>query len=99
MGLAFQDLLHWARTKLVPMMACNPQGNSIIKSVHKLVGQVLRTLIHIHWPQTVQQAKSMGDTALTTAMHARQCASHQVLHHLTPGSFAFRRNMFFDLPF
>ena len=41
----------------------------------------------------------MGDTALATAMHATRCASHQALHHLTPGSFAFRRDMFFDLPF
>ena len=31
--------------------------------------------------------------------NATRCASHQVLHHLTPGSFAFRHNMFFDLPF
>ena len=70
MGLAFQDLLHRARIKSVPTMAHNPQGNSIIKAVHKSVGQVLRTLVHIHQPQTVHQAKSMGDTALATAMHA-----------------------------
>ena len=52
-----------------------------------------------HQPQTVHQAKSTGDTALATVMHATRCASHQVLHHLTPGSFAFRRDMVFDLPF
>ena len=99
MGLAFQDLLHQAGIKSVPMMACNPQGNSIIEAVHKSVGQVLRTLIHIHQPQTVHQAKSTDDTALATAMHATRCASHQALHHLTPGSFAFCCDMFFDLPF
>ena len=81
------------------MMAHNPQGNSIIKAVHKLVGQVLRTLIHIHRPQTMHQAKSTGDTTLATAMHAMRCASHQALHHLTPGSFDFCCDMFFDLPF
>ena len=69
MGSAFQDLLRWAGIKSVPMTAHNPQGNSIIKAVHKSVGQVLRTLVHIHRP-------------------------HQVLHHLTPGSFAFRCDMF-----
>ena len=31
-------------------------------------------------------------------MHATRCASHQALQHLTPGSFAFRQDMFFDLP-
>ena len=76
MGSAFQDLLRWAGIKSVPMTARNPQDNSIIEAVHKSVGQVLRTLVHVHQPQSVQQAKSMGDTALATAMHATQCASH-----------------------
>ena len=99
MGSAFQDLLHRVGIKSVPMTARNPQGNSIIEAVHKLVGQVLRTLVHIHRLQTMHQAKSTGDTTLATARHVMQCASHQALHHLTLGSFAFRRDMFFDLPF
>ena len=32
-------------------------------------------------------------------MHATHFASHQALQHLTPGSFAFRWDMCFDLPF
>ena len=99
MGPAFQDLLRRAGIKSVPTTARNPQGNSVIEAVHKSVGQVLRTLIQIHRPQSVHQAKATGDTALATAMHATRCASHQALQHLTPGSFAFRRDMFFDLPF
>ena len=98
MGSAFQDLLRQARIKLVPMTASNPQGNSIYEAVHKLVGQVLRTLVHIHRPQTMHQAKSTGDTTLATAMYSMQCASHQALHHLTPGSFAFRHDMFLICP-
>ena len=70
MGSAFQDLLQWAGIKSAPTTACNPQGNSIIEEVHKSVGQVLCTLIHIHQPKTVHKAKAMGDTALATAMHA-----------------------------
>ena len=70
MGSAFQDLLQRAGIKSVPTTARNPQGNSIIKAVHKSVGQVLRTLIHIHQPKTVHEAKAMGNTALATAMHA-----------------------------
>ena len=98
-GSAFQDLLHKAGSKPMPTTACYPQGNSIIEAVHKSVGQVLHTLIHLPYLQTVQEAKAMGDTALATAMHATRCASHQALRHLTPGSFAFRHDMFFDLPF
>ena len=80
MGSAFQDLLCQAGIKSEPTMAHNPQGNSIIEAVHKSVGQVLRTLIHLHRLQTVHQAKATGDTALATAMHAMRCASHQALH-------------------
>ena len=99
MGSPFQDLLHRAGIKSVPTTARNLQGNSIIEAVHKSVGQVLRTLVHVHNPQTVHQAKAVCDTALATSMHATCCASHQALQHLTPGSFAFRWDMFFDLPF
>ena len=98
MGASFPDLLHRAGIKSVPTIARNPQGNSIIKAVHKSVGQVLRTLVHVHNPQTVHQAKAVCDTALATSMHATRCASHQALQHLTLGSFPFRRDMFFDLP-
>ena len=68
MGSAFQDLLRRAGIKSVPTTARNPQGNSIIEAVHKSVGQVLRTLIHIHQPKTVHEAKATGDTALATAI-------------------------------
>ena len=98
MGAPFQDLLRHAGIKSVPTTAGNPQGNSIIEAVHKSVGQVLRTLVHVHNPQTSHQAKAVCDTALATSMHATRCASHQALQHLTPGSFAFRQDMFFDLP-
>ena len=98
MGAPFQDLLRHAGIKSVPKTACNPQGNSVIEAIHKSVGQVLRTLVHVHNPQTVHQAKAVGDTALATAMHVTHCASHQALHHLTPGSFAFCRDMFFIFP-
>ena len=98
MGAPFQDLLRCVGIKSVPTTARNPQGNSIIEAIHKSVGQVLRTLVHVHNPQTVHQAKAVCDTALATSMHATRCASHQALQHLTPGSFAFRRDMFFDLP-
>ena len=98
MGAPFQDLLRRAGIKSVLTTACNPHGNSIIKAVHKSVGQVLRTLVRLHNPQTFHQAKAVCDTALATSMHATCCASHQALQHLTPGSFAFHRDMFFDLP-
>ena len=97
-GGPFQGLLRHAGIKSVPTTAPNPQGTSVIEAIHKSVGQVLRALVHVHNPQTVHQAKAVCDTALATCMHATRCALHQALQHLTPGSFAFRRGMFFDLP-
>ena len=98
MGAPFQNLLCRAGIKLVPTTACNPQGNSVVEVVHKSVGQVLHTLVHVHNLQSVHQAKPVCDTALATSIHATRCASHQALQHLTPGSFAFSWDMFFDLP-
>ena len=98
MGAPFQDLLRRAGIKSVSTTACNLQGNSVVEAVHKSVVQVLRTLVHVHNPRTVHQAKAVCDTALSTSMHATHCASHQALKHLTPGSFTFRWDMFFDHP-
>ena len=69
MGAPFQDLLCHAGIKSVPTTARNPQGNSVIEAIHKSVGQALRTLVHVHNPQTVHQAKAVFDTALATSMH------------------------------
>ena len=98
-GSAFQDLLARAGIKSSPATSRNPQGNSVIEAVHKSVGQVLRTLVHLHNPQSVAQADQLSKDALATAMHATRCASHQALHNMTPGSLAFRRDMLFDIPF
>ena len=98
-GSAFQDLLARAGIKSSPATSRNPQGNSVIEAVHKSVGQVLRTLVHLHNPQSVAQADQLSNDALATAMHATRCASHQALHNMTPGSLAFRRDMLFNIPF
>ena len=63
------------------------------------VRQVLQTLVHLHCPQTVQQAKNVGNMASAKGMHATHYASHQTLHNLTPGSSAFHQDMCFYLPF
>ena len=88
MGSAFQDLLACAGIKLSPATSCNPQGNSVIKVVHKSVGQVIQTLVHLHKPQSVAQADQLSKDTLAMAMHATRCASHQALHNMTPGALA-----------
>ena len=75
------------------------KGNSVIEAVHKSVGQVLSTLVHLHNPQLVAQADQLSKDALATAMHVTRCASHRALHNMTPGSLALQRDMMFDIPF
>ena len=54
---AFQMMLTRVGIKAVPAIARNPQGNSIIESIQKSIGNVLHTLIIIHKPQTKTMQK------------------------------------------
>ena len=69
-GSVFQELLARAGIKSSPATSRNPQGNSVIEAVHKSVGQVLHTLVHLHNPQSDAQDDQLSKDALTTAMHA-----------------------------
>ena len=99
MGSSFQTLLHNSGICSIPTMAQNLQENSIVEAVHKSVGQVLCTLVYIHHPQSIQQAKTITHSALATAMHATRCVAHSGLNHFTPGALAFCCDIFMDLPF
>ena len=80
-------------------MARNLQGNSIVEAVHKLVGQFLFTLIYVHHPQTIQQAKAIAHSALAMAMRATRCVAHRGLNHFTSGALALHCDMSMDIPF
>ena len=81
------------------MTSHNPLGNSLIRSIHKSIGQVLETLIHIHYPQTKTEAATLAKQALATAMHASCCMVNCSLNNLSPGAIAFQHDMFLDIPF
>ena len=82
-GHSNQQLLRRAGITSKPTTSRNPQGNSIIKAIHKSIGHTLRTLIHIHRPQTKPEATSVAECALATAMHATRCAASQSLNRLS----------------
>ena len=54
---AFQHLLRHAGITSKPTTSHNPQGNSIVEAIHKSIRHTLRTLIHIHRPQTKPDAR------------------------------------------
>ena len=81
-----------------PIGSNTPTSNSIIESVHRAVGQVIRTMVHLRPPNSGEEAQRLVESALATAMHATRCASHNSLSGVSPGALVFRRDMFLDLP-
>ena len=82
----------------VPISSNAPTANSIIESIHKSMGQVVRTMVALKPPQNKQEAERLVEWALATAMHASRCASTGALQHHSPGSLVFHRDMHLDMP-
>ena len=97
-GHNFQFMLSNAGIKSSAITSHTPTSNAIIESVHRSIGQVLRTLIHLRPPKTVIDANRLIDEALATALHACRCAAHTSLQHLSPGALVFQRDMFLNIP-
>ena len=98
-GHEFQFQLLNAGIITVQVTAHNPQSNGIIESVHRSIGVALRTLLQATTPRTATEAYRLIDRAIATTMHATRCASHSSLNGCSPGSLAFHRDMFLDIPF
>ena len=76
----------------------NPQGNSLIERIHQTIGQVLRTVVVAKNPKSHHDADVVIEETLATAMHACRCACSHSLDYNSPGSLAFGRDMFLDIP-
>ena len=78
----------------------NPQANAICKRmVHQTVGNVLRTLLHGHTPKDDLEAEAIVDNALATTTHVLRSTATRSLSFQSPGSIAFHRDMFLNIPF
>jgi len=75
----------------------NPQANAVCERMHQTVTNILRPLLHAHFPQTAQAASDIVDTALATASHASRATLHRSLNN-SPGALVFHRDMFLDIP-
>eukprot|EP00957_Ditylum_brightwellii_P144763 11026606-Ditylum_brightwellii.AAC.1 len=82
--------------KDAPTTSRNPQANSVCKSLHLMVANILRATTNGQ-ANNMQQAVNAVDDALVTAMHATRCSVSRSLG-LSPGNLVFRRDMFMDLP-
>ena len=97
-GHDFQFPLDYAGITPVRITPYMPTANAVIESVHRTIGQVIRTLIHLKPPQNAADADSVVDEAIATAMHACRCAPNTSLGNFSPGALVFQRDMFLDLP-
>ena len=98
-GHDFQYLLMNAGIASRPTSPHTPTANGVIESVHRTIGQVVRTLVRLRPPTTPADANRLVDSALATSMHATRCASHGSLSNISPGALVFRQDMFLDIPF
>ena len=96
-GYDFQRVLQRNHIEDSPTTIKNPQANAICERMHQTVGNTLRTLVHAHPPQNLQDAQDLVDTALATASHAVRSAIHRTMR-VSPGGLVFHRDMFLDIP-
>lgn len=97
-GHDFQFPLDYAGIHAVNISPNTPTANSIIETVHRTIGQIIRTLVHIEPPKTSNEADTIIDNAIATAMHACRCSPNSALGNFSPGALVFQRDMFLDIP-
>jgi hypothetical protein len=84
--------------KHVTSTSRNPRGNSMIERTHQTIAQVLRAVVAAKNPKSIHEGEAVIEETLATAMHACRCSTSHSLEWNTPGSLAFGRDMFLDIP-
>ena len=97
-GMEFSNLMNQYGIEDVPTSVANPQANAICERMHQVVGNLLRTLLHVNPPQNFQNAAAIVDYALATASYALRATVHRTLG-ISPGALVFHRDMLIDVPY
>ena len=98
LGHDFQFPLDYAGIKPTNISTHIPTSNSVIEASHKIIGQVLRTLLLLHNPTDPIQPDYILDEAIATAVHALHCTPNTSLGNYSPGVLVFQCDMFLNLP-
>ena len=83
-GRDFQFSLDYAGIKTVNISPNTLTANSISKATHKLIGQVICTLINLKPPKDKASAEHLVDEAIGTSMHALCCKTQYLLLEIIP---------------
>ena len=78
--------------------AWTPTANAVIESVHRTMGQILRTLLSTERPATPAEMDVAVDEALARTMRACRCAANTSLQGWAPGAIVFGRDMHLNIP-
>ena len=87
-----------AGIKSQPISAHNATSNAIIETVHKTIGQVIRTLVNVKPPRNQEEADKLVRSACATATHACRSTSNSALGGFSSGALVFNRDMHLDIP-
>jgi len=75
-----------------------PTANSIIETVHRTIGQIIRTYGHTRAPLNAGQAGQIVDDAIAAAVPACRCTPDSALKGASSGAVVFQRDMLLDIP-
>jgi len=93
----FRELLHLWDISPHQISIKNPQANSVAERCHQTVATLIRSLIHDHPPQNIDEANALIDHILATVQHALRATIHRGLG-LSPGTAIFHQDMLLDIP-
>ena len=75
----------------------NPQANAIAERAHKTIGDMIRTQLNDVDFKTLDQANLFIDSVLASTSYALRATVHRTLG-VSPGAFAFGRDMMLNIP-
>ena len=99
-GNEFQDMMRrLGGITSKPTTVKNPQSNTIVEQLHKMMADILRVMLHVDPPDNELETKNMIDNTLATpVIHASRCAVNHTIQ-TSPGVIVvFNRDMMVYIP-
>ena len=91
------NAMDWGMKK-VRISSWSPTSNSIIESIHKVMGQIMRTVLAEKNPTNAREMQQAVDEAVARCIRACRCAANTSLQGFAPGTLVFGRDMHLNIP-
>jgi hypothetical protein len=90
-------LMDWG-IKKTHISSNTPTANAVIETVHRTMGQVLRTVVEGVKPKDKVELEALVDKAIAICIQACRCAANTSLQGVAPGALVFGRDMNLNIP-